>query len=92
MLDDETKWQTIHNGFHVSTGEKKPTDPISITGFFTQHTIRTYCTSLSAKSSWWLGGRLIHLLGSTSGPDCVGSHYRVGLKEKTLIDLPPPNF
>jgi hypothetical protein len=88
MLDDETKWQTIHNGFHASVAEKKPIDPIIIPGFFIQHTVRVFCTSLSAKSTWWKAGRLIHLLGSTPGPDFVASRHLVGLKERTLIILP----
>lgn len=87
MLDDESKWQTIYNGFHAITDEN-PISSIIVPGFFIQHTIRVYCTSLQAKPSWWLGGNLIHLLGSESSPDFVASRWRVPLKEKTLIQLP----
>lgn len=87
MLDDETKWQTVYNGFHAAVDEKTPINEIIIPGFFTQHTLRVYCTSLQAKPSWWLGGNLKHLLG-TATPDFVGSHWQVQLKAKTLIVLP----
>lgn len=87
MLDYESKWQTIYNGFHSSIDEKSPIEEITIPGFFTQHTIRVYCNSLKAKPTWWLGGNLKHLLGS-SQPDFVASRWKVPLKEKTLIIFP----
>jgi len=91
-LNDEAKWQTVYNGFHASINEKTPIGEIIIPGFFTQHTIRVFCTSLQAKSSWWLAGRLNHLLGNEPSLDFVGSRWLVSLKEKTLIILPQHTF
>ena len=87
MFDDESNWQTIYNGFHSSIDEKSPIEEITIPGFFTQHTIRAYCNSLQAKPHWWLGGRLIHILGNTT-PDFEASRWLVPLKKRTLIQLP----
>lgn len=88
MLDDESNWQIVYNQFHSAVGEN-PIDKIIIPGFFTQHTIRAYCLSLTAKPTWWLGGRLVHLLGSsTTGPDFEGSRWPVPLKARTFIQLP----
>ena len=88
MLDDETKWQTVYDGFHSSIDKKTPIEEIAIPGFFVNNVIRTYCTSLQANSTWWLAGRLKHLLGSQPGPDFVASRHLVALKEKTLITIP----
>jgi hypothetical protein len=60
---------------------------ILIPGTFTQHTIRAYATSLKAKPNWWLAGRLIQLLG-TSSPDFEASRWAVPLKRRKLIQLP----
>lgn len=87
-LDNENNWQTIYNGFHAAINEKTPIGEITIPGVFIGHTIRAYCNSLKAKSTWWLGGNLKHLLGN-SQPDFVGSEWKVPLKQKTLIILPP---
>lgn len=88
MLDDETKWQTVYNGFHAAIDEKTPIEEIIISGFFVNSVIRIYCNSLQAKPTWWLGGRLKHLLGSQPGPDFVASRWTIPLKEKTLITIP----
>jgi hypothetical protein len=86
MLDDENKWLTIHNGFYSATG-KNPIGSIQIPGFLTQHTVRAYSNSLPAKAEWWLGGRLVHLLGSTA-PDFEATRWLVPLRRRTLIRLP----
>ena len=87
-LDDENNWQNIYNGFHLAAGEN-PIGKILIPGFQTQHTIRAYTTSLQAKPTWWLSGRLTQLLGSsTSAPDFEASRWVVPLKRRTLIELP----
>jgi hypothetical protein len=86
MLDDENKWLTIHNGFYSATG-KNPIGSIQIPGFLTQHTVRAYSNSLPAKAEWWLGGRLVHLLGSTA-PDFEATRCLVPLRRRTLIRLP----
>lgn len=87
-LDDETNWQNIHNGFYSVTGAN-PIDKILIPGFYTQHTLRVFTTSLQAKPHWWLAGRLTQLLGSnSSGPDFEASRWTVPLKRQTLIKLP----
>ena len=87
MFDDETKWQTVYNGFHAAVDEKTPIGEIAIPGFLTQHNIRVYCTSQQAQSHWWLAGRVSHLLGSAT-PDFIASQWRVGLRQKTLLKLP----
>jgi hypothetical protein len=87
MLDDESKWQTVYNGSHTSVDEKIPIGEITIPGFFVSPTIRVYCTSLQAKFSWWLGGRLKHILGVAT-PDVVATRWNIPLKEKTLIIVP----
>ncbi|MEG4944640.1 hypothetical protein [Microcoleus sp. F4-D5] len=85
-LDSESNWQIIYNQFHAAVGEN-PIDKILIPGVFAQHTIRAYCLSLGAKPHWWLGGRLVHLIGNT-GPDFEVSRWTVPLKVRTLIRLP----
>lgn len=85
-LDDESNWQIIYNGFQLATPENVIT-AIEIPGVFANHTIRTYATSLVAKPNWWLGGRLIQLLG-TSNPDFEASRWLVPLNRKALIRLP----
>ncbi|EGK83504.1 hypothetical protein D0A34_09595 [Microcoleus vaginatus PCC 9802] len=87
-LDDESNWEVVHNGFYSAAGEN-PIEKILIPGSFTNHTIRAYTTSLQAKPTWWLAGRLTQLLGSsTSGPDFEASRWAVPLKRQTLIKLP----
>lgn len=87
-LDDETKWQVVYNQFHTAINVN-PIGKILIPGTFTQHTIRAYTTSMIAKPTWWLGGRLTQLLGAgTSGPDFEASRWVVPLKNQTLIQLP----
>jgi hypothetical protein len=87
-LDNASDWQLVYNGFHPTVGEN-PIEKILIPGVFTQHTIRAYTISLQAKPTWWLGGRLTQLLGSsTSGPDFEASRWIVPLKRQTLIMLP----
>ncbi|MEG4842624.1 hypothetical protein [Microcoleus sp. B9-D4] len=86
-LDDESNWTTVYNQFHAATGEN-PIPKILIPGTFTQHTIRAYSISQQAKPTWWLGGRLTQLLGSSAGPDFEASHWPVPLKRQVLIILP----
>jgi|ERR671932_2335859 hypothetical protein len=86
MLDDESNWQVVYNGFHSGTSGN-PIDKILIPGTFTQHVIRTHATSKAAKPHWWLAGNLSHLLG-TSQPDFEGSRWRVPLNKIMLIRLP----
>lgn len=85
-LDNESDWQTTYNGFQSFTNEN-PIRTIEIPGFLTNHTIRVYATSLSAKPQWWLGGRLVQLLGASS-PDFEASRWSVPLKRRVLIQLP----
>jgi hypothetical protein len=88
MLDDESKWETFFNGSYVTTPENL-VEKILIPGTFTQHTIRIYANSLSAKPHWWLAGRLVQLLGNDiSSPDFEGSRWAVPLKRRKLIQLP----
>ena len=87
-LDNASDWQLIYNGFHSAVGEN-PIEKILIPGVFAQHTIRTYTTSLQAKPTWWLAGRLTQLLGDDgSSPDFEASRWVVPLKRQTLIQLP----
>lgn len=79
MLDDENKWLTIYNGSHSSPDPKTPIGSIIIPGFFSQHIIRAYTNSLQAKPNWWLGGRLVQIIGSTA-PDFEASRWLVPLK------------
>lgn len=88
MLDDESQWQTIYNGFHTRLDEKTPLGEIAIPGFFTQHIIRTYCISQQADPKWWLAGRLNHLLGIAT-PDFLASQWQIPLDRKILLKLPP---
>jgi hypothetical protein len=92
-LDDETKWQTVHNNFYISSDQKTPISEIIIPGSLSKHTIRTYANSLSAKPNWWLAGRLVQLLGiDTSSPDFEASRWTVPLKRRKLIQLPTLTF
>ena len=86
MLDNESDWLTVYNGAH-SSADGQPIGSVAIPGFFNQHIIRAYSNSLQAKPSWWLGGRLIHILG-TAVPDFEASRWLVPLRKKTLIQLP----
>ncbi|MEG4032073.1 MULTISPECIES: hypothetical protein [unclassified Microcoleus] len=85
-LDNESNWQIVYNGFHSATDETS-INAIAIPGNFDQHTIRIYTTSLQAKPTWWMAGRLIQLLGD-SNPDFEASRWLVPLKRRTLIKLP----
>jgi len=85
-LDNEANWQTVYNGFHLGTNES-PIDKILIPTSLTQHTIRIYTTSLQAKPTWWLAGRLIQLINN-SGIDFEGSRWAVPLNRLTLLQLP----
>jgi hypothetical protein len=79
MLDNETQWQTVYNGFHSSIDGKIPISLIEIPGFFTHHTLRAYSNSLKTKPHWWLGGRLVQILGATT-PDFEASRWVIPLK------------
>lgn len=87
-LDNEADWQAIYNNFHAAT-DKPPIGNISIPGTFTNHTVRIFATSLQAKPTWWLGGRLVQLLGTpTSDPDFEASRWVIPLRVRTLVQLP----
>jgi hypothetical protein len=86
MLDDESNWEVVYNGFHSGTRES-PIKVILIPGTFTQHTIRIKATSKVAKAHWWLAGTLSHLLG-IGQLDFEGSRWRVPLNKIMLIRLP----
>ena len=89
MIDDESKWQTVYNQFYASPDGESPIGSITIPVIFTQHIIRAYSNSLQAKPHWWLGGRLIQLLGNTE-PDfeVSNSRWKVPLRRRTLIQVP----
>jgi len=86
-IDNPLNWEVIYSGQHSRSPLEESIGRILITGTFTQHIIRIYCTSSVAKSRWWLGGTLCQLLGN-SQPDFEASRWRVPLNQITLIRLP----
>lgn len=88
-LDNPSNWETIYNGQIFASGIGESIGRILIPGTFTQHALRAYCTSVAAKPSWWLGGTLTQILGSSnSEPDFEGSRVQIPLNRITLVQFP----
>jgi hypothetical protein len=90
-LENDSNWQSIYNAFHPSPFLEKPFGrfhKILIPQSITQHTVRIYATSFSAKAEWWLAGDLIQLLGDNTNPDFEGSRHRIPLRRITLVNVP----
>jgi hypothetical protein len=91
-LENDSDWQSVYNALHSSPSPEEPIGKILIPGNLTQHTIRIFATSFSAKPSWWLAGDLIQLLGDNLNPEFEGSRHRIPLRRIILVNIPVLTF
>jgi hypothetical protein len=92
-LSVSSNWITIFNDSYSAvlddeTERPQPIDKILIPYIFTGKFVRIYTKSTSAKSKWWLAGKLLMLLEDDSQLDFIAQQWRVPLKVITLIQIP----